>query len=180
MGIALIAKIKDYKELSDYILFEYYNHGNKYEVLLLPGEWEFDMVEVYDPGCIWVTGGENPVFMEDYEPYEGRTKYASNITGAYYAARLAVLEYLQRIKRQGKVLVVREITPEYWMPVGVWQIRENVREAMKTRPMHFDMLGEVLEEIDKRLNVKREWRKKSELLARIRSREALMRWIPKD
>ncbi len=180
IGKALITKIKDYKELSDYLLFEYYNHGNRYEILILPGEWEFDNVEVYDPGCIWVTGGEKPIIIADYEPYEGRTTYADNITGAYYAARLAVLEYLQRIKRQGKVLVIREITPEYWMPVGVWQIRENVRQAMKTKAMRFDTLDQALNEIDKRLNVRNEWRKKSELLARIRSREALMRWIPEE
>ncbi len=177
LGKALIARIKDYKELSDYLLFQYYNHGNRYEVLLIPGEWEYEMVEIYDPGCIWVTGGERPVYLQDYEPYEGRTKYADNITGAYYAARLAVLEYLARIKRQGKVLVVREITPEYWMPVGVWQIRENVRKAMKTRPSRFDTLHQALDALDNALNVKKEWRSKSELLARIRSREALRKWI---
>ncbi len=178
LGKRLIDRIKEYTELNEYLLFEGYNHGNRYEVLLIQGEWEFDMVEIYDPGCIWVTGGENPVVISDYEPYDGRTSYADNITGAYYAARLAVLEYLARLKRQAKALVVREITPEYWMPVGVWQIRENVRQTMSSRPIRYDSLRQALDEIDLRLNVKRVWRNHSEMLARIRSREALMKWIP--
>ncbi len=177
LGKALIARVKDFQEIGDYLLFESYYLGNRFEVLLIPGKWEFDNVEIYDPGCIWVTGGERPVILADYEPYEGRTSYADNVTGAYYAARLAVLEYLAKIKRQAKALVVREITPEYWAPVGVWQIRENVRRAMASKPVKFDSLEAALNEIDRRLEVKREWRKSSELLARIRSREALRRWM---
>ena len=30
--------------------------------------------------------------------------------------------------------MLREIRPEYAIPVGVWQIREGVREAMKKKP----------------------------------------------
>ncbi len=179
IGKALIGKVKAYLEISDYLIFESYKYGNRYEILLIPGEWEFDNIEIYDPGCIWVTGGESPVIISDYEPYDGRKNYASNIEGAYYSARLGVLEYLEKIKKQAKVLVVREITPDYWIPVGVWQIRENVREAMKMKPMKFETLNDALKEVDRRLNVKGEWKKKSELLARIRSREALMRWIPR-
>ena len=28
-------------------------------------------------------------------------------------------------------MVLREIQPEYAVPVGVWQVREGIREAMK-------------------------------------------------
>ena len=28
-------------------------------------------------------------------------------------------------------MILREIRPEYVMPVGVWQIREGIREALK-------------------------------------------------
>jgi hypothetical protein len=49
--------------------------------------------------------------------------------GAYYAARLGVLEHLVDRGRQAKCLVLREVTDAYWAPVGVWQVREGVRNA---------------------------------------------------
>lgn len=56
------------------------------------------------------------------------------IAGAYFAAKLGVAEYLAKIKRQSGVLVLREIRPEYSIPVGVWQVREGIRNAMKMKP----------------------------------------------
>ncbi len=177
IGKKLIEKVKTNPEISSYLLFESFYLGNRFEVLLTPGKWMFENIEIYDPGCIWVTGGENPVYVRDWESYKGRKDYASNVEGAYYAARLAVLEWLIKEKRQASALVVREITPEYWMPVGVWQIRENVRAAMKSKPVIFDSLDSVISAMDSRLNVKKEWIKKSELIARQRSREIWKKWV---
>ncbi|MFB6165088.1 MAG: hypothetical protein ABEJ31_08005, partial [Haloarculaceae archaeon] len=56
-------------------------------------------------------------------------EYVDETSGAYYASRLGVLEHLSDRGRQAKVLVVRYASPEYWAPVGVWQIREGVRHA---------------------------------------------------
>ena len=44
-------------------------------------------------------------------------------------SRLAVLEHLESVGRQAKCLVLREVSDDYWAPVGVWQIRESVRNA---------------------------------------------------
>jgi hypothetical protein len=38
------------------------------------------------------------------------------------------------MKIQAGVVVLREIRPEYAIPVGVWQIREGIREAMNQNP----------------------------------------------
>ena len=57
-----------------------------------------------------------------------------NIAGAYFAAKLGVSEYLLKNKIQSGVLIFREIRPEYAIPVGVWQVREGIREAMKQKP----------------------------------------------
>ena len=65
----------------------------------------------------------------NYEGPKGRTEYAEETAGAYYAARLGALEYLNDIKRNAKVLIVRDVTPDYWAPLGVWVIRETVRNA---------------------------------------------------
>jgi hypothetical protein len=39
---------------------------------------------------------------------------------------LGVLEYLNKKKIQAGVVILREIRPEYAIPVGVWQVREGV------------------------------------------------------
>jgi hypothetical protein len=100
----------------------------------------------------------------DWEGYEGRTTYA-DIGGCYYAARLAVCELLERERRQATVIVMREAHPGYIMPVGVWQVRENVRNAMKQRPLKFDTLDEALVRIASQFQIPlRRWIRNSELL----------------
>jgi hypothetical protein len=105
--------------------------GNQYWVVLAPGDWEFELVEMKAPGSIWNPDPEGSYYVAaDREGYEGRTGYVDGGTaGAYYAARLGVLEYLADRGRQAKVLVLRHASEEYWAPVGVWQIRESIRNA---------------------------------------------------
>jgi DNA repair protein NreA len=107
--------------------------GNRYWVVLAPGAWEYELVEMKAPGSVWNPDPEAGVWIaSDYEGYEGRTQYVDGGTaGAYYAARLAVLEHLAERGRQAKVLVLRHVSDEYWGPVGVWQIRESVRNAFE-------------------------------------------------
>ncbi|WP_335999865.1 DNA repair protein NreA [Halorientalis halophila] len=104
--------------------------GNTYWVIMTPGNWEFELVELKAPGSIWNPDPDAGMYMAaDSEGYEGRTSYVDETSGAYYATRLAVLEHLSDRDRQAKVFVVRHATPEYWAPVGVWQIREGIRHA---------------------------------------------------
>ncbi|MCD6415047.1 MAG: hypothetical protein J7L23_05480 [Candidatus Diapherotrites archaeon] len=177
IGKKLMKDIKDFEELGDYQLFSSTYLGNHFEVLLVPGKWLFENIEAYIPGNIWLDKDQPLKVISDWEPYSGRTTYASNVTGAYYAARLAVLEYLKNLKRQAGVIVLREITPDYWYPVGVWQIRENVRAAMKTKPIVFNTLREALEEVETRCHVKRVWEKESRVLELLRSREILRAYM---
>ena len=99
------------------------------------------------------------------------------MTGGYYAARIGALEYLKKIKRQAGVIVFREITPEYWLPIGVWQIRENVRAAMQGSYEKFGSMSETLEEVRKRTLLAKGWENKSELLSRFRSREVFRNYL---
>jgi len=57
--------------------------------------------------------------------------------GGATIGRLAVLEHLSKVHRQAKVFIFREAYPDYILPVGVWQVRENCRNAMKQTPNHF-------------------------------------------
>ncbi|WP_246987215.1 DNA repair protein NreA [Halorientalis marina] len=104
--------------------------GNAYWIIMTPGKWEFELVELKAPGSIWNPDPDAGMYMAaDSEGYEGRTAYVDETSGAYYATRLGVLEHLEERGRQAKVLVVRHASPEYWAPVGVWQIREGIRHA---------------------------------------------------
>ncbi|WP_135819843.1 DNA repair protein NreA [Halostella litorea] len=104
--------------------------GNRYWVVLAPGQWEFELVEMKAPGSIWNPDPEGDVWMASAaEGFEGRTGYVDETAGAYYASRLGVLEHLESIGRQAKCLVLREVSDDYWAPVGVWQVRESVRNA---------------------------------------------------
>jgi hypothetical protein len=106
--------------------------GNTYWVIMAPGNWEFELVELKAPGSIWNPDPDGQMYMAaDSEGYEGRTEYVDETSGAYYASRLGVLEHLQERGRQAKCLVVRYASPEYWAPVGVWQIREGIRHAFE-------------------------------------------------
>ncbi|WP_254537301.1 DNA repair protein NreA [Halomarina litorea] len=103
--------------------------GNRFWVLLAPGTWEFELVEMKAPGSIWNWKDAGYLLASDREGFEGRSGYVEETAGAYYAARLGVLEHLADIDRQAKVLVLREVTEDYWGPAGVWQVRETVRNA---------------------------------------------------
>jgi len=59
-----------------------------------------------------------------------------SITGLYFAARLGVAEDL--LKRRHTALMLREIRPEYVMPLGVWQVRERIRKAFDGLSCQFD------------------------------------------
>lgn len=106
--------------------------GNRYWVILTPGNWEFELVEMKAPGSVWNPVDSDVWIASDHEGYEGRTQYVDGGTaGAYYATRLAALEHLAERGRQAKVLTLRHVSDEYWAPVGVWQIRESVRDAFE-------------------------------------------------
>jgi hypothetical protein len=51
---------------------------------------------------------------------------------------------LLKVERKAAALVLREIHPEYVMPVGVWQIREGIREAFKGQEKHFESFEKAL------------------------------------
>jgi len=120
--------------------------GNYFKILFLPRPWQFELIESHLRGSAWAPQEDAPL-ISDYESVFGRTKYASTTAGAYYAAKLAVLENLSARRRQASVLIVREITPEYYAPVGVWVIREAVRAAFENSPKEFETVEEALTHI---------------------------------
>lgn len=51
---------------------------------------------------------------------------------------------------------MREAHPGYVMPVGVWNVRENVRAALRTKPFHYENLEKALDHVEKVMDIKRE------------------------
>ncbi|AGN02292.1 hypothetical protein L593_11745 [Salinarchaeum sp. Harcht-Bsk1] len=148
--------------------------GNRYWVVLAPGQWEYELVEMKGPGSVWNPDESEYFLASASEGYEGRTGYVDETAGAYYAARMGVLEELVERDRQAKALVLREVTDEYWAPVGVWQVREAVRNAfgdgVMDRPATAETFHDAVKGVSSELPVGwNQLRRKSELVAGVQS-----------
>ncbi|MCL5413412.1 MAG: hypothetical protein M1569_03350, partial [Candidatus Marsarchaeota archaeon] len=137
---------------------------NRLLVIMLPGSWEYELVEAWYPNTTWNKESQNIEIFSSYEPFKGRTKYAE-IGGCYYAARLASAELLDKTRKQGKVVILREAHPGYIMPVGVWNVREHVRDALRSRPAELSGFGELFAFVRSRMDIPvGTWIKNSTLL----------------
>ncbi len=164
IGANLMEKMKDYPLIDEYMVFESWQLDNRFVVLMMPRAWSYELIEAWYPNTVWNPFGKEVAIMSSSEGYEGRTTYAE-IGGCYYAARLAVNEYLVKEKRQARVVILREAHPGYIMPVGVWNVRENVRAALKAAPKKFPSLNQAFEYISTRLVIPEErWKKESTVL----------------
>ncbi|MEM3064650.1 MAG: hypothetical protein QW177_04685 [Candidatus Nitrosotenuis sp.] len=154
----LIKQILDYPELDSHLVFSHEHLGNLFSVIFFPHRWVFEMEEA------WHTEKGQLGFGADAEDANGIDHYPS-IAGAYFAARLGAAEYLKKKQRQAGVLVLREIRPEYAVPVGVWQVREAIRAAVSKKPTSAAGLGQALDVACKHFSIsKSEWLSKGTLL----------------
>ena len=159
--------VKTFPEINEYRVYESIYLDNIFEILMIPAQWSYESMEAWYPGTIWNPHGRNTAIFSDYEANDGRTTYAE-IGGCYYSARLAVCEQLIKERRQATVVVLREARPGYIMPVGVWQVRENVRNAVKHMPYKYNTLNEALNRISSRLEIPmKRWINQSSLLKNI-------------
>jgi len=167
-------KIKGAQQISDFRLFHSNYLDNDFWVLLLPSAWSFEQLETWLPGGIWTREAKEYSIVHDHEFYEGRKDYATNVEGAYYSARLAVAEYLVKEKRQAAAIVFREIGEGYSIPLGVWQIRENVRHALLEKPLIFYSLDLVLSYLSQKLRVPiAQYKKESALFDALKNQKRL-------
>jgi len=165
----MMKRIREYREVEKFYVYESEYLHNHFVILLMPGKWEFENFEAWAPGSTWARGVKEVQILEEYEPFYGRTKYAELEGGGYYASRFSVCEYLDKIKRQAKVVVFREISEGYVIPVGVWEVRENVRNAFRNKPTIFSNLTEALNHVSLKLRIPiSEYKKKSKILVQKR------------
>ncbi len=157
----LVDQILNYSLIDACKVFSFEHLGNLFSVILFPHRWIFEMIEAwYSHGILG--------FGSDSEDARG-INHPPAIAGAYFAAKLAVAEYLVKNKIQSGVLILREIRPEYAIPVGVWQIREGIRAAMTQKPQEVSILDEAIDIACKKMSItKSEWMPKGSILKRIK------------
>ena len=164
IGKDLMRQVKTFPEINEVRVYESSYLDNIFEVIMIPGRWSYESIEAWYPGTVWNPKGKETVMFGDYEGNSGRTTYAQ-IGGCYYSARMAVCELLLKERRQATVVVLREARPGYIMPVGVWQVRENVRNAMRQKPFVFRSLEASLRFVKSRFEIPlKRWILHSELL----------------
>jgi len=134
----LLKEVRHYNILDTYRLHEFSSLNNYYAVLLIPSFWQYEWIEAF----MHVMGREELIFS-DHEYNSGKKEY-SRVGGCYYSCKMAVLEALAREKRQAGAIILREAYKGY-IPLGVFNVRENVRCALQQRPLEFESLGSVLQ-----------------------------------
>jgi len=165
IGKRMMKDVRYNETIDEFRLFQWRELDNWWSIVMMPTTWRYEMIEAWYPKTSWNPSPNEMIMAHDHEFFDGRSSYADNITGAYYAARLAATEYLQSINRSAAVLVFREVHPGYDIPLGVWNIRENVRAALRTKPYTSENLEGLWPQINAYMDLKKErWLHNSEIL----------------
>ncbi|NPA04802.1 MAG: hypothetical protein GXO09_01725 [Crenarchaeota archaeon] len=128
----LLSSVKTRRPVNEYRVYHARYLGNHFTILLAPGAYTAEMIEIWHPLTPWTMNASKPTIVYIREDYNGNVE---PLDGGYMAARLPVLEHLNQEARQARILIVREVTREYYAPVGNWHIRETVREAFRKGPV---------------------------------------------
>lgn len=162
---SLVNRVRSMPTVNEFRVYTEERLGNKVVVVMAPGGWSYEWIEAWYPGTTWNPVGSRPEVIGDWEGFSGRTSYAEEIGGCYYAARLAVAEALVREGRQATVIALREIYRDAALPVGVWLVREIVRRTLAKRPVVFDEARSAVHHALSKLRAPREtWIKSSRLI----------------
>jgi len=165
----IVNNIKNYKSIDEYYVYIRNINQNLFIGILAPGNWMFEWGESWFPGTTWNYFGNNYQIELDYEGYYGRKTYP-DIGGCYYSSRLGVSEKFNEMGRQGKAILWREIYNGFNIPLGVWYVRDNIRELFKSKPEKFDNIDDAIKYVSKftKVNVN-EWVHKSYNIKNIKS-----------
>jgi hypothetical protein len=146
LGDRLLKSVRYNDILDIHRVYEFSSLNNYYAVLLLPSEWQYEWIEAF----LHVLGREELIFS-DYEGNSGKKGY-SRVGGCYYTCKMAVLEALAREGKQAGAIVLREAYNGY-VPLGVFNVRENVRNAMIQKPLEFEDMKAALSYISSKLKL---------------------------
>jgi len=164
LGENLLKNTKTNPLINEYRIYYHNQFDNRWAILMMPSEWKYELIEAWYPNTTWNPYGRSISIFNSYEFYKGRTTYAE-IGGCYYAARLSINEVLNRERRQAGAIIFREAHPGYIMPIGVWNVRESVRKALRGDYLKFDTLDKALIFISEKMDIPlQRWIKNSAIL----------------
>jgi hypothetical protein len=143
IGDHLLADVRKCPVIDTWRVHEFSSLHNNYAVILMPTGWQYEWSEAF----LHVLGNEELVFS-DHEGRKKKTTY-SPLGGCYYSCRMAVLEALAREQKQAGAIILREALHGY-VPMGVFNVRENVRNAMNQPPQEFEDIRSALAHIGNR------------------------------
>ncbi|MEI6796109.1 MAG: Nre family DNA repair protein, partial [Methanomassiliicoccales archaeon] len=152
IGKNMLKQTKTYPLINEFRIYDWDQLDNRWCVMFLPTSWRFELIEAWYPNTVWNPTGQQIEIISSHEFFDGRKEYAE-IGGCYYASRMAVNEVLLAERRQAGAVIFREAHPGYIMPVGVWNVRENVRMALKQQPTKFNNLNQALEHVQGRMEI---------------------------
>ncbi len=148
----ILVKVKRFPEIGEYEFYVRKVKGNLFCAILSPKKWMFEWGEAWFPNTTWNYFSDTTETQIDHETYWGRKDYP-DIGGCYYSSRLAVLENMERRARQASAMIWREIYPGFNIPVGVWYVRENLREMFRTKPERYSTFREAMARMSQYLTV---------------------------
>jgi len=165
LGLRLLEDVRALPPIDDFRVYESARLDNRFLVLLLPRVWSYELLEAWFPRTTWNPSTREIAMIGDSEGYRGRKAYAS-IRGCYYAARFAAAEALAREGRQATAIVLRETHPGHLLPLGVWNVRENVRRALRQPYVSFPDLTRALSYVGTRFEIPlEEWVRQSAVIS---------------
>jgi len=146
IGDRLLTGVKKCPVIDTIRVHEFSSLHNNYAVILMPTGWQYEWSEAF----LKVLGNEELVFS-DYEIRKKKTEY-SHLGGCYYSCKMAVLEALAKEQKQAGAIILREALRGY-VPMGVFNVRENVRNAMKQPGQEFEDVKSALSHIGQRFTL---------------------------
>ncbi|WP_042708380.1 Nre family DNA repair protein [Methanobrevibacter wolinii] len=142
----LLKEVRYNPIIDTYRVYENEALNNYYAIILTPTEWQYEWTE----GFYKVENNEELVFS-DYETNEDKKEY-STVGGCYYTSKMVVLDALNKMKLQSGLIVLREAYTGY-VPMGVFNVRENMREAMGKPYKEFEDLKSALVYVGKNFKI---------------------------
>jgi DNA repair protein NreA len=144
IGKNFLEDVRQFDMIDCYRVHEFSSLNNYYSVLLMPTAWQYEWMEAF----LHILGKEELIFS-DFEHNWGKKGY-STVGGCYYSCKMAVLDALAREQKQAGAIILREAYPGY-VPMGVFNVRENVKNAMLQRPKEFTEMKTALSYISSKL-----------------------------
>ncbi|PIN88745.1 hypothetical protein COU61_03635 [Candidatus Pacearchaeota archaeon CG10_big_fil_rev_8_21_14_0_10_35_13] len=173
IGRRIIKEILNYETIDKPRIYQGGHLGNYYTIIMIPGIWNYELFETSIPSGKTTT---------DHETHRGRKNYAEETEGGYYAARIGILEYLKKIKKQATTILYRITTPEYTTPLGVWVCRNSVRKALQEEKKEYETNNETIERA--RMMIKEKWGydikeliNKSKIIKLVRTQKRITEWF---